>query len=563
MRMKYRVAGVALVAVLSVTVGCGGAGSSATSSSTNSLGTTGRAEALPDGNTKAEGQVGKLGLFMTATGATTYDHIWATVLKVELIDVMEKPVTVYDDLNGFTIDLKNLSDSRKLALLSCVTAPSGKSYLRVRITFDKALQLFELGSNVAKVTPFSDSVARDEQERPLISFPLNRPRDLANGKENLVVEFGLDKLAVTEGRAIPALREGSADGPADPSRQEAGLFVGTVSDVSTNDQGATFSLTLGANRSVMIQASNGTAYYNDGPVPSPSLVSGKRVAVRGILANDTRRVMATEVTVYGEGKEAITPLSVLRGTIASVDPQSGTIALKATHVDGMTPSLDAVTVLVAPDAVLRSSGGLLMKNDEFYATLSKPGSLARFEGVYEPVSGTLKATRGKVEEAKFNPAHEASVYGVPTEVDEKKKSLIVDSAVEWQGIALKEGKGVPVITTAATAYQDDKGGSLAHTTFYDAAAKGENSVRVIGIYNEGKITATRLELLPPLPKPEPKAEAKAETKEGEKKATTEAKTESNTEESKKAPSSEKPEEPKPEPAKEPMPEPAKPETPAP
>ncbi|GAB4453259.1 MAG: hypothetical protein OHK0029_05730 [Armatimonadaceae bacterium] len=525
--VRSRFASVALFAVSSVLLpllaGCGGAGNPNTQGSGLNSGLGGRASTdpnspLPDGNRRAEGQVGKVGVFLSATGKSSFDHVWATVQKVELIDVMEKPVTVYESTDGFTVDVRRLEQEGKRALLTVAPLPAGKSYIRARVTFDRTLPVFEPGSNVAKMLPFSDSVARDEQERPLLSFPLDRPRDLGDGTGNLLIEFPLDKWTVAEDRIVPALKEGGAD-LADLSRQETGVFTGTVQDVSTNAEGATFSLTTGENQSLTVQTSHGTIFHNAGPVPSPTLVTGKKVTVRGVLAPDTKRVMATDIMVAGDGKE--TAVSVVLGEVASADAATGTVALKMRQVDGMVPTLNAITVLVAPDAVFRSPGGLLLKNDDFYKSIGKPGTLVRFAGTFEPVSGTFQAVRAKVESEKFQQAHEAEVLGMAGSVKPEDRSFVLAEATEWQGIALKEGKSsVPIVATAATAYQDDKGGFLATSTFYETAAKGENPVRVLGIYANGKLTATRVVLMPPVPKKEvaKASDEAAESKPGESKA---------------------------------------------
>jgi hypothetical protein len=191
---------------------------------------------------------------------------------------------------------------------------------------------------------------------------------------------------------------------------------------------------------------------------------------------------------------------LVQGEVASADPATGTIALQVRQVDGMTPALNAITVLVAPDAVLRSSGGLLLKSDEFYKSLEKSGARVGFAGTYEPVTGTLRAVRARLENPKFEPSHEVVIVGTPQNVEEKSKTFTVGDPTEWQGIFMKEGKTVSIVATAATAFQDDKGGFIATPTFYESATKGENPVRILGIYADGKITATRIELLPPAPK---------------------------------------------------------------
>jgi hypothetical protein len=165
--------------------------------------------------------------------------------------------------------------------------------------------------------------------------------------------------------------------------------------------------------------------------------------------------------------------------------------------------MNAITVTVAQDAVLRSSGGVLLKPDEFYGMLGAGrNAFATFQGTYEPVTGAMKATRIKLEENLPGGGHEAAAHGTPKDVQADAGTLTLDGLTEWDGIAARgEGKGVPVITTAATAFRDDKGQFLASNSFFTGAASGEKSVRVTGIYAGGVLTATRLDLLPPAPRP--------------------------------------------------------------
>jgi hypothetical protein len=497
--------------------GCGGAGTSGLNASARTDDTSRRAGGA---SAPSEGQNGRFGLFATAVGESgKYDHVWVTIQRIELIDVMEKPVIVFDDADGVTLDLVHLRGGvggNRFALLDIAAAPSGRSYQRVRLSFTRSFQLFEKGAAVGQMMPLSDTLARDDQERPALSFPLNKPRDLGGGKENVVVSFDLAKLEVKEGRVIPALAEGTQDGLPNPARQEPATFTGTLSEINRAGKETTFTLTLAPNRTVTVQASDATIYYNDGAAPSPALGDGKRVAVRGVLAADSKRVLAQQVEVYADAKPA-TVSATLRGVVSSADPASGTLTVAATQVEGIVPTLTAVTVMLTPDAVLHSSGGLLLTRDQFFGSLSAGrGTLAVVEGAYEPVTGVMKATQAKIENAIFAPAHEVEVEGTPKDVDATAARLTVGEATEWQGISLgvsgKEGAtaGIPIVTTAATMFRDENGQYLASASFF-AAAAGNKSVRAAGIYADGKLTATRLDLTLSAPKPEAKSEGEAGT----------------------------------------------------
>jgi hypothetical protein len=449
--------------------------------------------------------------------------------------------------------------------------------------------------------PLDDTLAHDDKENPILSFPLTRPRDLGSGRENLVINFDLAKMQIRDGRIIPALREGDQNGLEDLSRQIPTTFVGTVQELtekdppsskageantqpasaldkgtapttpsaSTPDKGTIpiatptpvattqsdsntvltsassatksqttstatsseskshgvsgdatksdtvgpghlFNLALGTNRSIMIQTGEATVYDTDGATPNPTLAVGKKAMIRGILDPTTKRLFAERVTVLS-GDIPSAENTTLHGTVASIDAKNNLLIVNATQTEGILPTFAAVTVQMIPDAVYRSRGGILLTADEFAATLTaQPGATVAVSGVYEPVTGTLRGKTARLEETTTATAHEAEVTGVGQNIDEHTGTFTLSALTLWQGIAARsEGNGVPIITTAATAYADEKGMYLATVNFYRALKDGQHSVQATGLYADGKLTATRLELLPLDSKP---ADTKAETK---------------------------------------------------
>lgn len=495
---------IAVCATLSVSMltGCGGAGGTGTGTTGPTAPTRAYDPDAPTGNVKADGLIGRMGVFITASTGGKWDAAWATVLKVELIDVQEKAVTVYDEQGGTSLELTHLAGGkegkdRKFSLLTVANVPGGKSYIRARITFAKGFELFDAGATTAKTTLLADTVGQDAEQRPVLSFPLERPRDLGNGHEDLVIDFDLSKTSVAGERIVPKLREASGDAVATLSSQEAGTFAGTVGEITGPVNERTFNLTLTGGRTISVQANDATPFYNDGAAPNPELLQGKKITVRGVFDTTAKRVVATEVRTYADNTTPSADTAEATGLASSVNAQAGSFVLTASQVEGLTPSFKAVTVTMASDAVLRSRGGLLLKSEDFYKAVAGRGTLVRVEGTYEPVTGTFKATRAHLEEAVFNPSREVEVKGTPTEADAQAGTLAVGSWTLWQGLAGRgEGKSVPITTTAATQFVDDKGAYLAAANFFNGAKSGEKSVRVVGVYAGGSVTATRLELLP-------------------------------------------------------------------
>jgi hypothetical protein len=509
----------AMLGTLPLATGCGGS-NSATGGSAGSRtedARTGGSDTAKNAARGTEATGGRMGLFVTtAPGrSAAFEHVWATIQKVELLDMQEKWVTVFESVEGATLDLSrlNAAEGSRYHLLGCASVPPGRSYVRAKVTFGKSFQVFAPGANVAKTLPLAEAMGRDTQEMPAVTFPLEKPRDLGGGREDLVLEFDLSKFETkAEGKdgkdetLLPFVREGATTGLSELSRQEPARFVGTVGNITAKEDGTAFTLALEGGRTLAVQATEATVFHNDGPTPNPKLENGKQVAVFGILSPQSRNLIATAVAIHNGDTKPTSDIVTLRGVLSGVNPKAGTMAVTATQVHGLTPTMNAITVTVAPDAVLRSSGGVLLKPEEFYGALGAGrNAVATFQGTYEPVTGAMKATRIKLEEAMPGGGHEAAAHGTPKEVQADAGTLVLDSLTEWDGIAARgEGKGVPVVTTAATAFRDDKGEYLASTSFFTGAASGEKSVRVTGIYAGGVLTATRLDLLPPAPKPEAK-----------------------------------------------------------
>jgi hypothetical protein len=536
---RYPYITLSAAAALLAVAGCGGStppgANGSPSTSYGSSGGTARGESTPGGAAAASAAAARpasalpksrLGLFVTATpssGAGAYSHVWATIHKVELLDAADRPVTVFDSPEGVTVDLASLHDisGARFAPLASAPVAGGTSYTRARLTFARTFTLFGSGSPTGEMAPLSDSVARDAEGLPALSFPLSRPRDLGTGKEDLVIDFDLAKMAVKDGRVIPSLREGDGARLSDASRQEPLVLTGTVAEVTSGGASAetTFLLTSPDGRTAYVQTAGATALFNDGTAANPAVADGRRVQVRGYLSPDTKRLVAASVKVYGGDETG--PSASAAGFVLRADSAGGTLVLRPLQVVGLVPTQDAVTVTLTPDAVLRSRGGLKLSADDFWAAAGKNGAHVRVEGVYEPVTGALAATRARLEDASAAPseAHEADVTGVPSASDEKSGTITVAAPlVEWDGLlapGAKDGaKGLPIAVTPATALRDEKGEFVAASTFFAALKDGKAAVRVVGVYAKGTLTATRAELRPAPAKPEPVAKSEEKTAAG-------------------------------------------------
>jgi hypothetical protein len=475
----------------------------------------GRSEAETAKAVSAAMKAPRAGIFLSSTAprsASPYRHIWASLVKVELLNGTGSAQTVWEASEPLTVDLAALAGtpgatgtSRFLALAGAAVA-GGKPTERVRLTFGKSFELYTAGAQVAETALIADTVAKDAEGRPAISYPLSRARDLSTGKENLVVDFDLTALAVKDGKVTPAVRDGDTAGLADDKRQEIAEFAGTATGLSGASPETRFVLTPGAadTGAMLVQTSAATTLYNDDATPSPALAENRKVRVRGRLSPETKRIVATEIVTVPGDKDA-GPAHVA-GAVSHLNADDKTFVLDAAAVEGLAPTQAAVTVTIAPDAVLRSSSGLLLTGDAFWAALKAQGAsgVASVAGVYDPVTGSLTASRAKIEGMTNGGTREADAEGAPKSIDATAKTFTLSAPLtRWDGMAApnEKSKGIPVAITAATEFRNDAGEFLAPDHFFAQAAQKDKVVRVIGQYSpKGAFTATRVELHPrPVP----------------------------------------------------------------
>jgi hypothetical protein len=531
-------------ALLTVAAGCGGAGTTLGGQNTptlnNSLGSGGGNGA--SGGGKAQGKDAaanlpqtRLGVFVTATGsgdgpgkafAPDYEHVWVTLRKVEVLDANDQATAVFADADGRAVDLKALADDRgrnRFALLTAAPLAAAKAHARVRLTLGKSLLLLKPGQTAAQSVALSDAVARDAEGMPSLTVPLTRARNLGSGKEDLILAFGA--LTLKDEKASFSVRDDVEDAGAlaDADRQVPATFSGVAQSVSGEAPAQTFTVLADGGTPVAVQTAGATALFKGDGSANPALADGARVTVRGALDPSTRRVLASRVKLdAGEAKGAADRVT---GTVTHADADAGTLVIEPREVGGgVTPTQAAVTVTLAKGAVLRSRGGLPLDAEAFWKAVKSGGRssdlLVSAEGDYDAALATLAARGAQVEAASPAKAHEVVIAGTAASIDADKKTLTVAGPLaEWDGMAAPSGtKGIPVVLTAATSCADADGKFVATANLLDGAKdSAKNIVRVTGLYADGKVTATRIELRPAPPKPAA-AEAKAADAGGDKPA---------------------------------------------
>lgn len=435
-----------------VGAGCGGGGATSFGSNPASLSSQ-QLEAsrnVSGGVTAPAGATQRAGIFITGAAPSGYDHAWVTIHKIEVVDTAEKAATIWEDRDGQSLDLGTLQDKigARYALITSAAVPSGRAHTRVRITLGKAALLYKPKATVAETLLLSDSLPRDEEGRPTLSYSLKKAHDLGSGNDPIVIAFDPRKISLNAGRANLVASDGSGDARkalADSSRQEPALFTGMVGDIaksSSDKTGAetTFTLQEPSGQSVVVEVAAGVPITDESgsgaaavaPAVKPTattapdgakkaavspsapavvataVATGKRARVRGTLSLSTKRVIATEIVLRADvpvAKEGQTeeggavavapsPEASVVGEVTEVKPDSGAFILQPRQVYGLVPSQSSITVVLGKGAVLRSvrSSGPLTA-EELLASLKRPGVQAEAAGIFDPITATLTASR--------------------------------------------------------------------------------------------------------------------------------------------------------------------------
>jgi len=161
------------------------------------------------------------------------------------------------------------------------------------------------------------------------------------------------------------------------------------------------------------------------PAGAAALTEGKRVWVRGVLAEGSKRIVATEIVLLPtqtasattdtadggtDTPAAPTDDAAAIGAASSAKPEAATFTLAPRQVYGLVPSQSAFTVVLRKGAILtRLQGGPTpISADDLFAALKGSDVAIEAAGAYDPMTGTLTATRVTLDGTPAAPAATAA-----------------------------------------------------------------------------------------------------------------------------------------------------------
>ncbi len=422
-----------------------------------------------------------VGLFLTGTDAAkpTWEHVWATIYKVEGFGADSKPLTLFTSGEGFLVDL-----TQPGALPGAgVAAASLPGLTRLRLTLAPAVQASKREQSTVETVALVPALPKDADGRAVATLTL--PKPFEGGALTLAAD--LTKFIPTDGKA--GLELTPADAPKTPTPLTA---AGTL-------RGGLLMLPGGGRLTLELA---GAQLANADGSSRPKLTDGAAAIVEGLLSPDSKTLTVSRLTL-GRAE-----LAALEGVPSDPDPKLGTFALTLSRATGVLPTRLAVSANLAEKAVLRGRGGLPLTREAFLAALAEKSVRVRIEGGYEPATSAFAVRRAWL---LGKSAREAQATGSVT-VEDKSGVLTLVQPTDWDGFTPGE-KGLSLTTTTATAYLDEKGATLTREAF--VVALKERTASAVGLLDgDGKLAATKLTLAAALPKPEPEKKPV----EGEKKA---------------------------------------------
>ncbi|MFM7322154.1 MAG: DUF5666 domain-containing protein, partial [Armatimonadota bacterium] len=189
----------------------------------------------------------------------------------------------------------------------------------------------------------------------------------------------------------------------DKARHEADDWEGTVSALEGTFPTQTFTLTR-ASATVTVTTSSSTVIYAKDSTVAAMLANGKKVEVRGVFDAAARTIAATSVKIE-DASSGTSDTDEAKGAPSELDSANGKFTLTIAKAEGFVPDRAAVSVVLAPGAVLRGERGAKLSLSNFFTKLATE-PFVEVEGLYDASTGVLTATRAKLEHGRPGKEHE-------------------------------------------------------------------------------------------------------------------------------------------------------------
>ncbi|MCO5295971.1 MAG: DUF4382 domain-containing protein [Fimbriimonadaceae bacterium] len=415
------------------------------------------------------------------------DHVWVTIYSAELVASSGARATLFEDVEGYTVDLKTLRDGTGalFSLLGAESVPSG-DYTTVRFTLDRQVKVFPAGQSTGINLTFAPAFSIPGQSgRSRLELAFGGTKTIAVGNNDLVIDFDLANWDDDGTDITPALREGTSNGLNDEGRHIGRRFFGTVSNLAGTAPDQSFTLTVRDTFSFTVVTDSQTTVFNSNGEANPSLANGQTVEVRGIYSLTSDALAAWLVRIRPPGDQP--GEASVEGAPSNIGESTFDVAIREAH--GFQPRQDHVTVEVGANTRFFSHSGLPMTQADFLAALAT-AQRVEAEGTY--LNGTNRLVARKVKLDGENHEHEAEAKGAPGSINAAEHTFSITLS-EWNGFSGSVGAILPVEMDQDATYRDQGGNTVDAETFFAALASAP-SVEAEGHYVDGKLIARKAKL---------------------------------------------------------------------
>lgn len=422
----------------------------------------------------------RLAVYATDSLETDYDHVWVKLYRVSLEG--RGSVVVFEDPNGFVVDLKSLRDSSgaRYAFLEDIGINPG-TYPQVRVEADESVVLVPKGTDVAESRLFAQIHAAPGSPGRSELF-VRSPSTIVPGRNLLVIDFDLSNWSLdADGRVVAVLSRGSGNGLDDHNRHELHEVSGVVSDLAGTPPNQTFRLSR-ERGSINVQTSASTRIFQEGATGDPVLSNGEHVEVYGVFVQGTFQARAIKIK-----DEAGEDPHKIKGPVLSVDATAGTFDVNVRLARGFLPEHQVLRVTTTGSTRFMADSGAQMTKAEFFAALALPGAKVEVQGTAS--GSTFAAVKAKLENEFDRP--QVEIKG-PVEAFDADAGTLTLAVQRWFGYGFTQGQSVSVVVDSNTEFrlQSDP---LTREAFFAALQLGA-VVEAKGSYDGTQLTAKRLKL---------------------------------------------------------------------
>ena len=424
-------------------------------------------------------------LFATDDLHPGYSGVWVKIFKADLKSSTGGTVSVFNSVDGLTVNLRSLHDgAAKFLLLAPGQVPDG-SYNKIVFELDKSVTLVATPSGT--VTTANFPAALDSGVAGHSDLSLNfAPALVIPGATRVAVDFDFKNWVVAGGIVTPVLERHNESGLDDPSRHEKFEFKGIVGNLSGTVPDQTFTLALKNGGSASVSTDVTTQIVGDGNISA--LSNGLKVEVYGAFDPISNKIVAKIIRAESEFEDEDKAI----GIVSNANLGTLTFDLAPGFTRGFIPQGEKIIVQTNGSTRYRGAHGSTLTASQFYQAIQAAGqnAIIEAEGTYNSGSNTLTAKSVHLESESEMGEDEGK--GATSSPDSFEGTFSV-TLTEFEGFN-PPGGPLPVMVGPNAEFRDKNGNAITKSAFFEIITVASKTVDIKGAYANNIFTASRIRL---------------------------------------------------------------------